>query len=540
MQRQIISCLSAGIMMSCLALGAGRALAVPTLVPCGTVVTAGNGDITSFNPLFSNDLANQRAAQLLYQPLVWVDRYGAVDYTRSIADAIAVSPDSTTYTITLRKFKWSDGVPVTAQDVVYEWGMIQQQGPAYTAYGTGGVPTLVKSVVALNPQTVQITLKKSVNPQWFIDNGLSLLQPLPAHAWKGLTLDQLYQAQSTPSFFKVTDGPMKIKTLDIGRDAVFVANPDYDGPKLHLDRLVLVFMASDGAALQQVESGEMDFAPLPLEFYHIVQNFPGLHTEVLSPVSFWYYIDMNYRNPKVGFFRDVRVRQAMQDAIDQKMIIHVVYHGFGSEIYTPIPAVDADMLTPEMKKGQYPVGYDPHRAIALLKEAGFRPGPDGIMQKDGKKLEFTLLTDGSSAEGMELVVMIQDEFRAVGINVKIRQVAFGQLMQMLTSSSKNWDAVIQGTVLPPYPSGEGLFSSTESASADGYVDPTMNKLVQESITHAGLAGMYAYETYASQQQPFLFLPTSGHVELVSNRIHGVDGYNDGGMVAPSALYCTRP
>lgn len=540
MHRHTLSILRAGIMVGCLVLGAGRALAGSALVPCGTVVTIGNGDVASFNPLFSNDLANARAAQLLYQPLVWVNRYGKIDYAQSIASSIAVSPDSTTYTITLKPWHWSDGTLVTAQDVVYEWGLIQQQGLTYSSYGSGGIPTLVKSIVALNPQTLQVTLTKTVNPQWFIANGLSLLQPLPAHAWKGLTLDQLYQAQSTIGFFKVTDGPMKVKTLDIGRDVIFVANPDYDGPKLHLSRLVLVFPASDGAALQQVESGELDFSPLPLEFYNVTQKLKGLHTEILSPVSFFYYLDLNYRNKNVSFFKDVRVRQALQDAIDQKMIIHVVYHGFGDPVYTPIPAVDRAMLTPAMQQGQYPVGYDPHKAIALLKEAGFTPGSDGIMQKDGKKLAFTLMTDGSSAEGMELVVMIQDEFRAVGIDMKIRQVAFGQLMAMLTSFSKSWDAVMQGTVLPPFPSGEGMFSSTESASLDGYVDPTMNKLVQNSITHVGLSGMYAYENYAAEQQPYLFLPTSGHVELVSNRIHGVDGYNDGGMIAPSALYCTKP
>lgn len=526
-----------------LTLVAGPAAAVqalPSSPDCGTIITEGNGDITSFNPLFSNDLANQRAAQLLYQPLVWVNRYGQIDKARSIAASITVSSDRTIFTVTLRPWQWSNGTPVTAQDVVYAWQLIRQQGAAYPGYGTGGIPMLVKSLTALDAMHVQIVLKHPVNPVWFIDNGLSLLQPLPSKAWQGLTLDQLYQAQSRVGFFTVTDGPMKIQRLDIGRDAIFVANPTYGGPKLHLTRLVLKFAPSDAEAMEDVESGGMDFAPLPLEFYRLVQHVKGVRTVFLSPVSFWYYMDLNYRNPKVAFFRDVRVREAMQDAIDQKQIIKVVYNGFGSPIYTPIPAVDADMLTPAMKKGVFPVGYDPDKAIALLTEAGFKRGPDGVMQKNGHKLEFTLLMTGSDVETMELVEMLQSEFRAVGIKMNLRQVAFGQLMTLEVSHSTTWDALEQGTVLPPFPSGEGLFNATAAESSDGYAEPEMTRLITQSITQPGMAGMYAYENYASQQQPLIFLPTMGHVELASARIHGIDGYNDGSLVAPSALYCTGP
>lgn len=519
---------------------AGATQILPGAPNCGTVITEGNGDITSFNPLFSNDLANQRAAQLLYQPLVWVNRYGHIDYTRSIAAQLTVSPDRTIFTVTLRPWRWSNGTSVTAQDVVYEWQLIKDQGAAYPGYGTGGIPMLIKSLTALDAMHVQIVLKHPVNPAWFIDNGLSMLQPLPAKAWQGLSLDQLYQAQSRVGFFTVTDGPMKIQRLDIGRDAIFVANPTYDGPKMHLSRLVLEFAPSDATAMEDVESGGMDFAPLPLEFYRLVQHAKGVRTVVLSPVSFWYYIDLNYRNPKVAFFRDVRVRQALQDAIDQKQIIKVVYNGFGVPIYTPIPAVNADMLTPAMKKGVFPVGYDPQKAIALLTAAGFMRGPDGIMQKDGHRLEFTLLMTGGDVETMELVEMLQSEFRAVGIKMDIRQVAFGQLMTLEVSHSMTWDAVEHGTVLPPFPSGEGLFSATVAESSDGYADPEMTRLITQSIIQPGMAGMYAYENYAAQQQPFIFLPTEGHVELASERIHGMDGYNDGGLVAPSALYCTGP
>ena len=513
--------------------------AVPALRNCGTVITEANNDITSFSPLYANDLGNGRAAQLLFQPLVWVNRYGQVDSARSLAAKIEISPDTTGYIITLRPWHWSDGVTVTAGDIVYDWRMIQTLGTAYPGYGTGGIPGEIKSVTALDLAHVRILLTQPVNPLWFVDNGLSQIVPLPAHAWAALPLDKLYQTQSDPGFFTVVDGPMKIQRLDVGLDAVFVPNSSYDGPQPHLTRLVLNFVHSDGAAVQQVAAGDLDFAPVPMELYGAVQHLPGLHLELLSPVSFWYYLSLNLQNPHVAFFGDVRVRQAMQDALNQKAMIGLVFHGFGNEVYTPIPPVDANMLAPSLAQGDAPVGYDPAKARALLAAAGYTPGPEGILQKNGEKLEFTALMSSDSTEEAEMVVMMQAQLRAVGIGMKLRQIAFGQMMQEMQTAPQAWEAAQLGTMLNPYPSGEEMFETGAGENNGGYSDPQMDRLIEASIGKPGLSGLYDYEIYAAAQQPVIFLATEDHLDLVSNRIHGVDGFSDGGLLAPDALYCTK-
>lgn len=505
---------------------------------CGTIITIANNDITSFSPLYANDLGNSRAAQLLFQPLVWVNRYGNVDLSRSLAAKIDISPDTTTYTLTLRPWHWSDGVPVTAADILYDWRMIQALGLNYPNYGSGGIPGEIASVTALDPLHVQIRLTQPANPLWFIDNGLSQIVPLPAHAWAGLSLNTLYQTQSDPRFFSVVDGPMRIARLDVGLDAVFVPNPRYDGPRLHLDRLVLNFMHGDGAALQQVEAGELDFAPVPMELYDAVRHLPGVHLERLAPVSFWYFLCPNLQNPNVAFFRDVRVRQAIQDALDQKALIRLVFHGFGSEVYTAIPPVNAGMLAPSLAQGDGPVGYNPAKARALLEEAGYSPGADGIWQKNGQRLAFTALVSSDSSEELELVVMMQAQLRAVGIDMRLRMVDFGQMMQEMQNEPQAWEAAQLGTYANPYPSGEGQFATKAGGNNGGYTDPHMDRLIAASIDKPGLAGLYDYEIYAAAQQPVIFLPTEDHLDLVSNRVHGVDGFGDGGLLAPDTLYCT--
>ena len=522
----------------CLALSPAAVFAAPGSSNCGTIVAEANNDITSFNPLFVNDLGNSRAAQLLFQPLVWVNRYGNVESARSLAAKIEVSPDTTRYVITLRAWQWSDGAPVTAADVVYNVRMIERLGMNYPNYGTGGIPTLIKAVTALDPMHVQVLITHPVNPVWFIDNGLSQITPLPFHAWSGLTVATLYQAQSEPAFFSVVDGPMRIQRLDVGMDAVFVPNPDYDGPKPHFQRLALLFEHGDGAAVQQVEAGDLDFAPVPMELYGAVRHLAGVHLELLSPVSFWYYLSLNLQNPSVAFFRDVRVREAIQDAIDQKAIIGLVFHGFGNEVYTAIPPVNANMLSPGLAKGNYPVGYDPAKARALLAAAGYAPDPEGVLRKDGQRLEFTVLMTSDSGEEAEMVVMMQAQLRGIGINMKLRQVDFGQMMNTLQNEPRNWEAAELGTVSNPYPSGEGMFSTGAGENNGGYSNPEMDRLIAASINKPGLAGLYDYEVYMAAQQPVIFLATEKHLDLVSDRIHGVDGFGDGELLAPDALYCS--
>jgi peptide/nickel transport system substrate-binding protein len=264
---------------------------------------------------------------------------------------------------------------------------------------------------------------------------------------------------------------------------------------------------------------------------------PGAHLELLSPVSFWYYLSLNFQNPRVAFFRDARVRQAMQDALDQKAIIALVFHGYGDEVYTAIPPVDSNMLAPALANGAAPVGYDPAKARALLAAAGFAPGPDGILRKHGQKLEFTALMTSDSGEEAEMVVMMQAQWRAAGIQMDLHAVDFGQMMQALQNEPQHWEAAELGTVLDPFPSGEALFATGAGENNGGYSDPAMDRLIAESVNKPGLGGLHDYEIYTAAQQPVIFLPTEKHLDLVSDRIRGIDGFSDGGLLAPDALSC---
>jgi peptide/nickel transport system substrate-binding protein len=520
--------------------------AAPVPVNCGTLVVptgigVGTGaDITSLNPLLVTSLYNQQAANLLYQNLIWLNgTTGQIDWSRSIASAITTPDNGTTYDVTLRPWHWSDGVPVTTADVAYTFKLIKDFGTTYAAYGAGGMPGIVKSLNIISPTQFQVVLTHQVNPTWFIYNGLSQLSPLPAHSWSQYSTDQIFQAQSSPAFFNVVDGPLKAERLDIGLDLVLVPNPAYEGPKLHFDRLIFKFLESDGAALQGVEAGDLDMANAPPALWAAVQHLPGLKLTTLPPEGSYNEIALNFRNPAVSFFRDVRVRDAMADAIDQAEMVKLIDHGLGVEIYGPIVPVPPTFLSPEMKAGHYPVGYDPAKARALLLAAGYRTGPDGIMQKDGKKLSFTYLMLTGDAVIEQIAELTQAGLAKIGIRMKVREIEFNQMLALLNNPKADWQAAGLAETIGVFPSGEELFSTDGALNSGGYSNPEMDRLIKESTEAPGLSGLYAYENYASAQQPVIFQEREQASVLSRGNLHGVATFVDAaGQYYPDQLYCT--
>jgi peptide/nickel transport system substrate-binding protein len=509
------------------------------VIPTGLGVTS-SADVTSLNPLLGDSLYNIQAASFMYLGLIWID--GAdnqIDWQRSLASAITTPDNGTTYDVTLRPWHWSDGMPVTTADVAYAFRLIRQLGTTYAQYGAGGMPDIVKSLNIISPARFQVVLKRQVNPTWFIYNGLSQLSPLPEHSWGRYTLDQIWQNQSTPGFFNVVDGPLFARRLDIGLDLILTPNPAYEGPKLHFNRLVFKFLESDGAALQGVESGDLDMATAPHALWNAIQHLPGVNLVTLPPSQSYNEIQLNLKNPKVAFFKDVRVRQAIQDSINQPEIIKLVGRGLGVAVYGPVPPMPPTFLSPEMRAGHYPVGYNPAQARALLAEAGYTPGPGGIMQKDGKKLSFTYLMPTGDAAAAQMTEMIQDYLAKTGVQMKVREIEFNQLLALLNNPQADWQAAGLGETVSGYPTGEDLFGTHSFANAGGYSDPEMDRLIAESTDKPGLDGLFAYENYASAQQPVIFLETGQATMLVRSRIQGAREFVDSfGQYYPDQLSCT--
>jgi peptide/nickel transport system substrate-binding protein len=513
---------------------------------CGTIVIPpglgiGPGaDVTAFNPLFITSEYNEEAMNLIFEQLLWVNRFHQVDWSRSIASAVTTT-DGKVYHIKLRHWLWSDGVSVTAADVVYTFKLIRDYGTNYAGYGAGGIPMLVAGMVADDPTDVTVTLKNPVNANWFILNGLAQLIPLPQHVWGHDTDDEIWQGQSSPAFFAVTDGPVLLRKLTVGVDAEFVPNPLYGGAKMHFDRLIMKFENSEGQELQAVQSHDLDMSNIPFDLYDKAVTLPGNYVATLAPTYSWHELVPNMGNKATGFFADVRVRDAMADAINQTQMINLAMHGHGVATHEPVPPVPATFLSPEAKAGDYPTGYDPQKAKTLLAQAGFVPGPDGILEKNGQKFSFILEIPAGQATRIEMAEVMQQDFAAIGIQMTVRQVEFNQMLTQMVNEPQAWQAILIAEDMAAYPSGEELFKTGGYLNNNGYSSPVMDKLITQSTDEPGLDGLYAYENFAAAQQPVIFLPNEQYSILVRKGLHGVgDFINPLGVWAPEKLYCTAP
>jgi len=502
-----------------------------TLVIPPGVGVGSPADVTAFNPLLADSLYDQEVANYLYAGLFWFDKNDQIDWSRSIARKVDVSDNGQRYLVTMRPWPWSDGRPVTADDVLYSWELIQKLGLNFYGYGQGGVPTMIKSLRVIGREQFEITLSQPANPIWFELNGLSQLTPYPRHSWGKLTTDELWEDQSNPKYFTVVDGPFKIDRFDMGRFISFVDNPSYPLEHMPFKRIVVKFVQTGGAELQGIEAGELDISNLPLEALAIGNSLKHIHL-VVEPPSFGYtYMGLNFKNPLVPFFRDVRVRQAIQDAIDEKSMIKALWHGYGVQSYSPVPPLPPTFLSPAARAGHFPVGYDPKKAAALLDQAGYLPGPDGIRAKDGVKLSFIMTVPTGTINEVMMAQFIQPELRNIGIVMKIQQEDFNQLNAALQQSIAPWQSYILIWTLSAYPSGETTFNTGGSLNFSHYSDPKMDEYINESTNQPGLDGLYKYQDYASEQLPYVFLPLIEYPVLERDGISGVDH-----MILPSGEY----
>ena len=513
--------------------------------PCGTVIIppglgAGPGaDVTSFNPMFAESLYNAEAGYMLFMLLVWPDANHNIDYSRSLASSVTTPDNGTTFKITLRPWHWSDGVQVTSQDVLYTFNLAKSLGDTWPDNGTGGLPGIVKSLTIQDATHFTITLTRQVNPQWFILNGLFCLQPVPAHIWSHYTVDQIWQQQSSPSFFQVVDGPLIPKILASGLDAVFVPNPHYEGPHINFSRLIMKFMDSENAELQAVQSGDLDMANLPFALFDLGSHMHGVHIVTLPPSYSFNELIPNIASPSATFFADVRVRQAIANAINQQQIINLAMHGQGVPVYTGAPPVPASFLSPAARAGTEPDIFAPEKARMLLKEAGYTPGPDGILQKNGKQLSFVALIPAGRPENIEIAETIQQNLATVGIRMRAHEIEFNQMLALELGPPAGWEAIIDASTENAFPSGENGFMTGSFYDQNGYSDKHMDELINASTYQPGLAGLFAYEDYSAVSLPVIFLPVEKFSILVRNGLHGVENFiNPLGFWAPDSLYCT--
>ncbi len=510
----------------------------------GTIIQA-LGPLVAINwylplrPVAYNSLYDAWAASLMYKGLFHVAPNGTVDFSRSIASSITWNKSGTVYTVKMNpKWHWSNGTPVTAQDVQFTWNLIKAASaptaPApwpYAGAGSGGVPQMIKQFQVINSHEFQITLTGPVNQVWFEYNGLGDFMPLPEQAWNkypnnvNQELSYLASNGNNVNFFKVVDGPFRLTQATQNVSWTFLPNSSYDGHKPYINKFVLAYETSETSEVNGLKSGTVQVGYLPLSEYNVRSQ---LTNDKLN-TSYSYSIDrtiLNFKSPTVGsILKQLPVRQAMQMGIDQQAIINALYNGMGVPGTGPVPLHPKTFLAPQLEKPLYP--FNIKAGVKLLEKNGWHLVNGVMTNSQGQQLSFTMQYDSGSSTTLAMVQILQQDWAKEGIKVSLSPVPFATMLQYHHQPTK-WEIQtgLGWSYGGSYPSGGGMYATNGGYNFYGYANPTMDTLIAathtpQPSTTAAQAALNQYQLFAARQLPNLWMPVPEGLGEVQSNVHGV-------------------
>lgn len=438
----------------------------------GTLVTStiGEGPKT-FNSWNSMDATSSQAADIMFDALVSTDPYTGEVYPK-MAKSIKVLPDKKTYIIELRHgLKWSDGKPITADDVYFTWNTIIFGGFGNTStrdamYIGDELPKIEK----IDKYTVRFTTPKPFSP-FLRQLGVPIapkhiLEPVTKQGKRAFA--SFWSSNTKPSDF-VTSGAFKLKEYVPAQRLVYERNPNYymideKGQKLpYLDKYIILIVGDLNNELLKFKSGELDTVGLRgtnVSLFKEKEKFSDYKIYNLGPDTGTMYFAFNlnnrkndkgkfYVNPiKQKWFNDINFRHAVDYALDRENMVFNIASGVAAPLFTPEP-LSSIYLNVQVAKGH---PQDINKAKELLKKSGFTWKKGKLYDKDGNKVEFDLYTNAGNTERESIGVMVKQDLEELGMTVNFKPIEFNTLVSKLVNTN-DFDAVIMGftgSPLEPY------------------------------------------------------------------------------------------
>ena len=437
----------------------------------GTFVssTIGEGPKT-FNPFNTKDNISAQMSEIMYDGLVTTDVVTGKTIPK-LAKSFSVNGKE--YIVNLRHgLKWSDGKPITADDVVFTWQNIIFDGFGNTSTRDsvvidGKIPTVEK----IDDYTV-----KFVTPEPFAPFLRMLSSPIaPKHIFQPAVnrgreyFDGFLSTNTNPKEF-VTSGAFRLKEYVPAQRVVFERNPNYyeinkDGKKLpYLDKLVYLIVGDINNQVLKFEGGELDEISLQganVARFKEMEKHSDFTVFNIGPDTGTMYLSMNMNNrknekgkyyvdqKKQVWFQDKNFRQAVDYAIDRKNMVFNIANGLGYPLFTP-ETLNSIFLNKKLK----PYDKNIEKSKELLKKSGFTWDKAGhLIDKFGNHVEFDLYTNAGNTEREAIGVMVKQDLEDLGMKVNFKPIEFNSLVNKLMASL-DWDMVIMGfTGSPLEPNG---------------------------------------------------------------------------------------
>jgi peptide/nickel transport system substrate-binding protein len=490
----------------------------------GTVIDGLFEEPDRLIPNTSSETFSVMVQQTIFTPLFYTDDKGVLHPGLATQIPTAgnggISTDGRSYTIHLRPgLKWSDGQPLDARDVDYSWRTWLNKDLIVNS--TLGLDQIQSATVSADKLSITFHLKSPYAP--FISTWTDQDMPLPQHVLGKMTAKQLNTSAFT-NVPTVSSGPFKVVARKTGDSITEVRNPNYyQKGKPYLDKLIFRIIADYTAQINALRAGEIDCGWfLDVSQTSTLQHLNGY--TFVAAASKTANVEEALLNLKNPFFQDVRVRQALEYAIDRPSMVKDVRHGNA----VMAGADESPAMWSYSAADAKPYPFDPTKAGKLLDAAGWKMGSDGLRHKDGKTFSIRYSTTANNTWRAQDEAIVQQDLKNVGIDVRIvnypASTYFGTILpggKYDIGEFENGSAYDPDTILV------GAFRSDQlpprGANWGHYLNPAYDKLAHEEETTSDVqkrkAALGKIQAILNHDMPALWLYHPPDVAEHRNTLH---------------------
>ncbi|MBN2581510.1 MAG: peptide-binding protein [Planctomycetes bacterium] len=387
-----------------------------------------NSEPRTLNPVTSSDYYSQIVHGYLFDTLIDLDP-DTLEFKGKLAESWTISEDKLTITFKLRKgMVWSDGVPITTDDIIFSYETITN--PKVDAMRTLGYFKDVEHIKALDDLTVEYKFKKPYFKSFEVAGG-GYMTIIPRH---------VYQFTDAEAFNATRDklvgsGPYVFESWEAGQQIVLKRNPLYYGEPYNFDRIVFRFVPEEMVAYQKCKAQELDWVAMSPEHYVAAghdADFQAHHQRLQYKTPYNGYSFIGY-NQDVELFKDRRVRLALTHLVPRERLKKEVLHDLVDVTSGPFWTGSELVKVPiQADTSIKPWPFDPIKALQLLTEAGWRDTDgDGVLDKNGKPLKFTLMMGQGSQLLLDIGGMTKEEMGKVGVQMELMQLEWSVFEERL-------------------------------------------------------------------------------------------------------------
>ena len=477
----------------------------------GEIINAMIGEPSNLVAMIAGDSASSAIAANIFNTLIKYDEN--LNHAPELASQWIISDDQKTITFKLKEnLFWADGTPLTSDDVLFTWRLVTDPNTR-TPYASDYL--LVKDAQTPNKQTFTVTYEQNYAPA--LDTWASL-QILPKHVLKDEDINNTFFSRKPTG-----SGYYQLDQWINGQQVTLKRNKNSTQGQALIEKLTSRIIPDTSSQFLELIADNIDLMNInPIQYQRV---FPS-REDLKQKIGLYKELGNGYTylgfNLKQAPFNDPKVRQAMNYAINKEEIIKGVLLGLGEAIaspYKPGTRWNNESLSP------YP--YDPSKALALLKEAGYEKNTAGILVKDGKPFEFEILTNQNKQREMT-AVLVQRRLKEIGIDVKIRVLEWASFINRFIKTG-DFKAVVLGWSLSLDPDQFNIWHSSQQGPGQfnfvGYENPRVDELLElgrreldndkrEEIYHE-------FSKLLLEDSPIVYLYAGYGLSAINKRVQGI-------------------